>query len=165
MKQKLSISTNQIIKPEKIDQIIMNQKSGGRLSSSCQKCTHHLYFTACALNYLSALPCISGGMVTLAVKFQQETDAHKEHTTPPLRPLTFKEKPQSCACVCTCNQTEKDIASVHTGLNFSTSFVSCVSADCFHITHGLAMQYEMRGLGILGLLHWLFLMPAIAQNE
>lgn len=67
-------------------------------------------------------------------------------------------------CVRTCNQSAKDIASVHMRLNFSTSFVSCLSSDCFHIAHGLAMQDEMRGLGILGLLHWLFLMPTIAQN-
>ncbi len=48
-----------------------------------------------------------------AVKFQQETDAHKEHSTPSSYAEPLKKNLQGvCVCVCTCNQTEKNIACV-----------------------------------------------------
>lgn len=77
-------------------------------------------------------------------------------------PLTFKAKPQEvlvCVRECLhaalnpCDQTEKDIASLYIRLPFSTFFVLCFSADCFHIANGFATRHKMRGPGILGSLH------------
>ncbi len=71
-----------------------------------------------------------------------ETEAHKENSVPPAM--------HDLRGVCTCTQTDRDIASVCTRLDFCTSFVSCFCTDCFHIANRLAMQQGMRELGILG---------------
>lgn len=61
----------------------MNQKSG---ESSCvSNAQTELQKSLVFYCICPESPCIIGGMVP-AVKFQQETDSHKEHTTPPLMP-------------------------------------------------------------------------------